>query len=84
MLIKRGRIGVVNRAWAARKDDADRMICLDLLDLRRAGKHYAKDVLLAYAAGDELRVLPAEIEDDNGLGFHALVSLNSFQPAMRL
>ena len=76
-LIKGRRIGVVYRAWAAGKDDSDGVIGLDLLDFRSARKYYAKDTLLANPAGDELRVLPAEVEDDNGLGFHAIVSPNS-------
>jgi hypothetical protein len=39
----------------------------------RAGQHDGKDILLADAAGYELGVLRAEIEDDNCLGVHVSV-----------
>src|SRR5205085_2955608 len=49
----------------AGKDDAARGEGLDLLERHRAGVDLAVDVQLADAAGDQLRVLRAEIEDED-------------------
>ena len=61
-----GRVGVVDRGWAAGEDDAERVESADLLERRRAGQDDGEDVELADAARDELRVLRAEVEDDDG------------------
>jgi hypothetical protein len=58
------RVGVVDRRRAAGEDDAERLVGLNFVERRRAGQHDGEDVLLADAARDELRILRAEIEDD--------------------
>src|ERR1700722_4328753 len=56
-------VGVIDRAGAARQNNAERFVALYFFELRRAGKDYGKDVLLANAAGNELSVLGAKIKD---------------------
>ena len=67
------RVGVVDRGRAAGQDDARGRVALDFVQRSGAGKHDGEDVLFADAAGDELRVLRAEVEDDDRLGFHHLL-----------
>ena len=67
------RVTVVHARRAAGKHDADGFQCLDFGDGDRAGKYDGEDVELADAAGDELRVLRPEIEDDDRLGVHVSV-----------
>ena len=79
------RVGVVDGAGAPGEDDSDRMVRLDFVDGGGAGKDDGEDVLFADAAGDELGVLRAEVEDDdrrengresggeNGRSVHSLV-----------
>ena len=59
------RVGVVDGAGAAGEDDADGMVRFDFVDGSGAGKDDGEDVLFADAAGDELGVLRAEVEDDD-------------------
>ena len=47
--------------------------CLDFAERRRAGQHDGEDVLFANAPRNELRILRAEIEDNDCLGVHSLV-----------
>jgi hypothetical protein len=49
------------------------MESFDFSERSGAGKHHGEDIELANAAGDELGVLRAEIEDDDCLGVHVLV-----------
>ena len=67
------RVGVIHRAGAAGEDDADGMVRLDFVDRGGAGKDDGEDILFADAAGDELSILRAEVEDDDRRSFHSLV-----------
>ena len=68
-----GRIRVVDRAGASGENQPDGMMRLDFGDRSAAGKDYGEDVLLSYAAGDQLSVLAAKIQDDDRGGIHVLV-----------
>ena len=63
-------IFVIDRRWTAGKNDADRRITSNLIKLAIAGKNDGEDILFADAARDELRILRAKVEDNDGLGFH--------------
>ena len=66
------RVVVVDALRSAREDDSDRLTAADLLDRQVERVHLAVDAVLAHAAGDQLRELAAEIEDEDGLmGCHA-------------
>ena len=62
------RAGLIDAEGASGKDDPARLEGADLLHGHRAGMDLAVDVQLANAAGDELRVLRTEIEDEDLLG----------------
>ena len=57
---------VIHAGGAAREDDAFRRQRHDLLERRGARQDHGEDIELANAACDQLRVLRAEIEDDDG------------------
>ena len=64
----RGRsVFVINRPGRAREHDARRRIAFHFVELRRARQHDRKHILLANAARDQLRILRAEVKDDNAL-----------------
>ena len=67
---RRGII-VVNRTGATGQDDSSGRIAFDFIQGRCAGKHYREDALFADASRDQLRVLRAKVEDDDGFGIHA-------------
>ena len=67
------RVGVVHRRRPARKNQSDRFVGFDLAQQRSARQHHGKNILLADAARDQLRILRSEIEDDDGLDVHAPV-----------
>jgi len=71
--IGRWGVGVINGRGAAGEDDAERLMLLNFGEGDGAGQDYGEDVELANAAGDELGVLRAKIEDDDCLGVHVLV-----------
>ena len=71
--VRGGRVRVVDRTGASGEDQPDGMMGLDLGDRSGAGKDDGEDVLLSYAAGDELCVLAAEIQDDDRGSIHVLV-----------
>ena len=73
LLVGRWRVGVIDGRRTAGQDDARGVIALDFFQRGGAGKHHGEDILFADAAGDELRVLRAEVEDDDRLGFHHLL-----------
>ena len=60
------RVGVVDGAGASAEDEADGVVRVDLSDGRGAGQDDGEDVVFADPAGDELGVLRAEVEDDDG------------------
>ena len=61
------RVLVVHRTRPAGQNDADRLECADFFELRGARQNRGKHLLFADASRDQLRVLPAEIEDHNSL-----------------
>ena len=65
--IRRRRVFVIDRPRRAGEHNAHRRVALDLVKRGRAGQHHRKDILFADAARDELRILRAEVEDDDGL-----------------
>ena len=62
-----GGVLIVDGTGAAGEDDADRVVAADFVELGAAGEDGGEDFELADAAGDELGVLAAEIEDDDAL-----------------
>src|ERR1700734_2702032 len=66
-------IRVVDGAGASGQDQPDGMMRLDFGDRSAAGKNHREDILFSYAAGYELSVLAAEIQDDDRGGIHVLV-----------
>ena len=58
-----GSVFFVDAGRAAREDDADGLHFLDALGGQIVADNLAEDVLLAHAAGDQLTVLRAKIED---------------------
>ena len=72
-------IGIVNRAGPAGKNDADRVVILDFRQRGGTRQNGGENVLLADAARNQLRILRAEIKDDDGFNrgmFHVLISQN--------
>jgi hypothetical protein len=68
-----GRVRVVDGARTTGENQPDGVVRLDLRNRSVAGKHDREDVLLSYAASDELCVLAAEIQDDDRGSIHVLV-----------
>ena len=64
--ISRRRVDVINRAGTAGENDADRIVAANLLQFGRTRQDNGEDVLLANTPRDELRVLRAEIQDNDG------------------
>ena len=60
-----GRVFVIHRRRAARQNDADGRVTPNFIQRSVAGKNHRKDVLFADAAGDELGILRAEVEDND-------------------
>ncbi len=56
---------LVDAVWAAGEDDAFGVLRPDLLNRRVVWDHLRVDAAFADAAGDELRVLPAEVQDED-------------------
>ncbi len=67
--IAQGRAGSVDAGRAAGKDEAARIQFGDACGGQVVAHNLAKDVLFADAAGDELAVLRAEIEDQDAFTF---------------
>jgi hypothetical protein len=61
-----GGVGVVDGARASGEDEAAGREVADHFERGGAGKDDGEDVELADATGDELGVLGAEVEDDDG------------------
>ncbi len=62
---RRGRVVLVDARRAAREDDARRLEPADDVEPHVEGMDLAVDVELAHAPGDQLRVLRAEVEDED-------------------
>ena len=56
---------IVDRVRPAGEDDALVICRLYLLDRRGVGQYLGIDLVVAHAAGDELVILPAEVENEN-------------------
>ncbi len=67
------RVGVVHRRGAAGEDDADWLVGLNFSERCGAWQDDGEDILLANTPRDQLRILRAEIEDNDCLGVHSLV-----------
>ena len=65
-----GRIGQIGAVGAAREDDALGVFGLDLGKVGLVGINFAIDVAFAHAAGDQLVILAAEVENDDGFLLH--------------
>jgi len=76
-IISRRSIVIVDRAGPTREDDAGRPVARDLIQRGCAGKYDLEDSLLADPSRNELRVLGAKVEDDDGGGLHTRVSQNA-------
>src|SRR5580704_19759627 len=79
-------VGIVDGRRPTRQNNARGTIALDFFELGRAGENDGEDVLFADAAGDKLRILRAEVEDDDRLRFHHLLcqrSVRSVKPQKR-
>src|SRR5689334_2553469 len=63
------RIVVINRAGAAGQDDSRGLELLNLLDGRGARQNRGENLLLADAARNQLRVLPAEVQHHHAAEF---------------
>ena len=62
-----GGLGIIHAVGAASEDDADGVHGADLLQRGGVGLHLAVDAALPDPAGDELVVLPAEVQHDDSL-----------------
>ena len=71
--VRDGRVVVVHRTGSAGEDEPNGVMRLDFNNRSCAREDYRKDVLFSYAAGDELCVLAAEVQDDDRGSIHVLV-----------
>src|ERR1700732_4550274 len=62
-------LGIVDRAGPAGEHDAGGFELTDFVERGGTREHGGKDLLFADAAGDELRVLAAEVENDYAAAF---------------
>src|SRR5665213_3560009 len=69
-LIGNRSVFVVNRGGASGQNNSYRRITANLGQRRIAGKDNGKNVLFTDAARNQLRILSAKVEDDDGLVFH--------------
>src|SRR5713226_5543197 len=64
-----GRVGVINRARPARQHDSRGLQLADFFDRRGAWQDGGEHLLFADAARNQLRILPAEIENHHAAEF---------------
>ena len=69
-LVGMRRAIVVDGGWSARQNNADGRVTANFIELDVEGKDYREDLIFADAARDELRILRAEVENNDGLSFH--------------
>ena len=69
-LIGQRRVFVVHRRRAARQNDSHRRIAANFFQAGVEGQDDRENFLFADAARNQLRILRAEVEDNDGLGFH--------------
>ena len=63
--INRGRVLIINRIWPAGKHDAARVQAVHFRKRRERGFDFGINAQLAQTPRDELRVLRAEVENEN-------------------
>ena len=63
----------IDAVGAASEDDALRVLGLDQCQIRLVGIDFTVDIVLADAAGDQLVVLAAEIQNDHGFVLHDIL-----------
>src|SRR5690242_3390812 len=68
--IGRRSVPIVDRRWPAAQNNSRWFVALDLSKRGGTGQNGGKDLQLADAARNQLRVLRTEVENDDGLGFH--------------
>jgi hypothetical protein len=76
--VYRRRVRQVHAARAAGKDDADGLHCGDFHRRNGVRFYFAIHAAFAHAPGDEVVVLPAEINDQDQLMFHFAILLAFF------
>ena len=69
-LVGQRRVFVVHRRRPARKNDPHRRVAANLFQAGVERQNDREDFLFADAARDQLRILRAKVEDNDGLGFH--------------
>ena len=78
------RIRVIHRRRAARKNHSNGLIGLNFSQRRRTGQYDGKDILLANTPRNQLRILRAEIKNDDCLGVHLPVWQGPCRPVKNL
>ena len=74
---RRRRVLVVNALGPAREDDACRRVPRDLRGGSGGRENHREDPRFPHPAGDQLRVLRAEVQDDDRAGAHVRVLLRA-------
>src|SRR5450755_1848159 len=69
-LIGDGSVFVVHRRRAPRKNDAHGRVTVNLRERGVTREDYGENILFADAARNQLRILSAKVEDNDGLVFH--------------
>src|SRR5438552_2420420 len=69
-----GGVGIVDRARASGENDSSRRLAANFIQRSGTRKDDGKNIQFADAARDELRILCAEVENNDGLRFHRRVS----------
>ena len=68
------RVLKVDTVRAAGEDEADGFHCKKICERSRVGLHFAVNAAFTHAAGDQLVVLTAEVQDNDGLMVHVVFS----------
>ena len=68
------RVLEVDTVRAAGEDEADGLHCKKICEGRRVGLHLTVNAAFTHAAGDQLVVLTAEVQDNDGLMVHVVFS----------
>ena len=76
------RLLEIYAVWAAGKDESDGFHGQKVGQRRGEGLYLAVNAALAHAAGDELIILPAKVEDDDRLVIHVHFSCRIVNSAM--
>ena len=68
------RVLKIDTVRAAGEDEADGLHCKKIREGRRVGLHLTVNAAFTHAAGDQLVVLTAEVQDNDGLMVHVVFS----------